>query len=96
MQNGNVAFRVIGDNVTNLQGNVALRYRQDTGKLIRLGDGTEYVFITKANACIAWIAPKHVGQVLAMTQQCCGGNRNQMFKKTNALTAYRWLGLGVW
>jgi hypothetical protein len=93
-QNGNVAFQVIGDRVTDLQGNVALRYRQDTSKLIRLGDGTEYLFMTKANACIAWVQPKHVDQVLAMTHQCCGGNRNVMFKKTNALTVYRWLGLG--
>lgn len=93
-QNDNVAFRVIGDSVVDLQGNVALRYRQDTSKLIRLGDGTEYLFRTLANACIAWVQPQHVEQVLAMTHQCCGGNRNVMFKKTNALTVYRWLGLG--
>lgn len=95
-QDGNVAFRVVGDSVVDLQGNIALRYRNDTSKLVRMGDGTEYMFVTKANACIAWVAPQHVDQVLAMKHQCCGGNMNSMFKKTNALTVYRWLGLGDW
>ena len=95
--NGNVAFHVLADGtVINNNGETALRYRQDTGKLIRMGDGTEYLFITKANACIAWVKPQHVDQVLAMRHQCCGNNMNVMFKKTNELTAYRWLGLGDW
>jgi len=95
--NGNVAFRVLSDGtIVNNNDDVALRYRQDTQKLIRMGDGTEYLFVTKKNACIAWVQPKHVSQVLAMTHQCCGNNRNVMFKKTNELTAYRWLGLGDW
>jgi len=75
--------------VYNEQGWVALKRYQTINKLVTVGD-VEYLFMTRANICMAWVRPEHVGQVLSKKRICCGGNKRPMFLYANESDARRW------
>lgn len=75
--------------VTNDAGQVALKRYQTINKLVNVG-GTEYVFHTQNNICLAWINPEHVNQVLSIMKQCCGGGKKPMFTYALPHDVRRW------
>ena len=75
--------------VTNDDGWVALKRFQTMNKIVNVG-GDEYLFITKANICMAWIRPEHVESVLRIKKVCCGGSRKPMFRQANDDDVRRW------
>jgi hypothetical protein len=79
---------------TNDNGEVAVKYRQP-GRVLLQGNpsGKEYVAITQANICMAWIDPADVGHVLAKKDGCCGGKR-QSFYLANEADVRRWTNKG--
>lgn len=68
--------------VRNDQGQVALKRLRQDQKLVRMADGTAYVFICKHNICLAWVNEKDVPAVIAMKRGCCGGEKQQFFYAT--------------
>lgn len=75
--------------VTNESGQVALKRFQTINRLVSV-DGTEYVFHTQNNICLAWIQPEHVGRVLAVQRVCCGGSKKPMFTYASEVDVKRW------
>lgn len=78
----------------NANGEIAIAYYQPVQKLIRMGDGTQYVFMTHANICLAWVQEKHTGQLLAQKKKCCGGGGGPMFRYANESDVRRWTNRG--
>lgn len=78
----------------NPDGQIALRYRQ-TGNVLLQGNpsGTEYVAVTEANICLAWVDPADVDFILAKRDGCCGGKR-QSFHLANESDVRRWTNRG--
>ncbi len=75
--------------ITNDDGWIALKRYQTINKIVTVG-GEEYLFYTKANICLAWIRPEHVGAVLNIKKKCCGGNTKSQFRYANENDARRW------
>jgi hypothetical protein len=75
--------------VTNDDGWIALKRYQTINKIIKVG-GEEYLFHTRANICLSWVRPEHVGQVLGITRMCCGGNKKPQFRYANEADVRRW------
>jgi hypothetical protein len=75
--------------VTNDDGWVALKRFQTINKVVTVG-GEEYLFFTKANICLAWIRPEHVGEILNIKKVCCGGSKKPAFRYANESDARRW------
>lgn len=80
--------------VTNEAGQVALRHRRQTDKHVRLGDGTEYVFVVQRHVSIAFVDPKHVDQVLRITRNCCGNSNKPIFTYASESDIRIWTGQG--
>ena len=81
--------------ITNENGDVAITYFQSSGKYLRMGDGTEYVFSKIRNVCMSWVDPKHVDRVLATTRKkCCGGNKKRVFRLSSQQEVNLWTGVG--
>jgi hypothetical protein len=78
----------------NNDGEIALKYRQP-GNVLLQGNpsGREYVAITQANICMAWIDPADVDHILAKKDGCCGGKR-QSFFLANESDVRRWTNRG--
>ncbi len=81
--------------IKNETGDVAMTYFQNTGKHMRMGDGTEYAFMTKRNVCFSWVNPKHVDQILAKTRKCCGNQSKRVFRLSSQQEVNLWTGVGV-
>lgn len=79
---------------TNNAGQIALKYRQP-GNILLQGNpsGAEYVAVTQANICMAWIDPDDVDFILAKKDGCCGGKR-QSFYLANESDVRRWTNKG--
>lgn len=75
-------------------GNIALVYYQPTQRLVRMGDRTEYVFVTQANICLCWVQEKHVAAFFAMKRHCCGGEGKTMFRYASETEVRRWTNRG--
>ena len=75
-------------------GEVAIKYRQP-GNVLLQGNpsGREYVAITQANICLAWIYPADLGFILANTDGCCTG-KQQSFFLANESDVRRWTNRG--
>ncbi|MBC8553834.1 MAG: hypothetical protein H8D23_29845 [Candidatus Brocadiales bacterium] len=80
--------------VARSDGKVAVQRLRQQGRMVRMGDGTEYLFVIRANIPLAWVSPEHVDQVLAITRQCCGGNRRKEFQLASDDHVRRWLNNG--
>jgi len=65
-----------------VEGYTALKHYISNPKLVKIGD-TEYYFHPRANISMAWVKDEHVDKVLAITKQCCGGNRKSVFRVAN-------------
>lgn len=82
--------------IHNDEGDVAITYYQSTGKYVRMGDGTEYVFTTKNNVCLSWVSPEHVDKILSTTKKCCGGkSTNNVFRLSSQQEVNLWSGVGT-
>lgn len=78
----------------NEQGQIAVKYRQP-GQVLISGcpSGNEYVAVTQANICLAWIEPEDVDFVLAKKGGCCG-KKQQAFHLANESDVRRWTNKG--
>lgn len=78
----------------NDEGQIALKYRQP-GNILLVGNpsGLEYVAVTQANICMAWVDPADVDFILAKRDGCCGGKR-QSFYLANESDVRRWTNKG--
>lgn len=78
----------------NDKGEIAVKYRQ-SGRVLLVGNpsGNEYVAITQANICLAWIDPADVDFTLDKTDGCCGG-KQQSFHLANEADVRRWTNRG--
>ena len=74
---------------TNEDGWIALKRYQTMNKLVTVS-GEEYLFYSQNNICLAWVRPKHVGQVLAIKKTCCGGNKKPMFREATETEVRIW------
>jgi hypothetical protein len=65
---------------TNATGEIAVKYRQP-GNVLLQGNpsGKEYVAVTQANICMAWVDPADVDYILAKKDGCCGGRQQSFF-----------------
>lgn len=78
----------------NDNGQIALKYRQP-GNILLQGNpsGKEYVAVTQANICLAWVDPADIDFILAKKDGCCGGKR-QSFFLANEADVRRWTNKG--
>jgi hypothetical protein len=68
--------------ITSPDGLVAIRYYQTLPHVVGVGGDksrVEYAFVVKNNICIGWVKPEDVDKVLAVTKNCCGNNRKQVY-----------------
>jgi len=73
----------------NEDGWIAIKRYQTINKVVSVG-GEEYLFLTKANICMAWIKPEHAGAILQIKKECCGGSRKAEFRPANENDVRRW------
>lgn len=79
---------------TNDKNEVAVKYRQPGNVLLQDNpSGREYVAITQANICMAWIDPIDLDFIMAKKDGCCGGKR-QSFSLANESDVRRWTNRG--
>jgi len=81
--------------ITNEAGDVAMTYFQNTGKHMRIGDGTEYMFAVNRNVCMSWVDPNHVDRILATTRKCCGNQSKRVFRLSSQQEVNLLTGVGV-
>lgn len=76
------------------EGQIALRYRQ-TGNVLLQGNPSdkEYVAITQANICLAWVDQADVDFILTKRDGCCG-KKQQSFHLANEADVRRWTNRG--
>lgn len=70
-------------------GNVAIRYFRRTRIMVSCRS-SQYVFVTKANICMAWIPEKHAQCILNKRGGCCGQQRPGVFKYANSAAVRQW------
>lgn len=87
-------YKIIDNKIYNDAGQIAIRYYQNTGKLVRVGSA-EYLFRTLNNVCLAWVNPEHVNGVFAIRRNCCGNNKADMFFYASEMQVRLWLGLSA-
>ena len=75
-------------------GKVAMRHVRQIQKYVRMGDGTEYVFIIQANISLAWVFERHVNAILNMRRTCCGGRTKPAFVIANESNVRQWINKG--
>ena len=80
--------------ITNENGYVAIAYIQPIPKLVKLDGGVTYFFDVKRAVSLAWVAPEHANQVLAITKKCCGGHINVAFHPATQSQVNVWLNIG--
>lgn len=80
--------------IADLNGNIALVYYQQLGRVLTKCGQAEYVFITHANICLTWAHPDHVPCVLAKKGGCCGQKRPGIFRYANASNVRQWTNRG--
>lgn len=67
---------------TNSSGQVAIAKYQTIPGVVKVKN-TAYAFVVRANICLAWINPEHVGTVLSKRKECCSGSKKPMFRYAN-------------
>lgn len=73
---------------------IAVKYRQSDNVLLQnCPSGREYVAVTQANICMAWVDPADVDFILTKKDGCCGGKR-QSFYLANESDVRRWTNRG--
>lgn len=70
-------------------GKVAIDYYQTIQHVVQVGQH-EYVFVVRADICMAWIDEADVPAILGITKQCCGGNRTTVYRYANENDVRRW------
>lgn len=79
--------------VTDENGNIAIKYYQTVPKEVTVGS-VLYQFEIRANINMAWVRPEHVEAILAITKQCCGGTRHNVFRYANENDVRQWTNRG--
>lgn len=78
----------------NDQNEIALRYHQSGRAFIqRTPTGKEYVAVTQANICLAWIVVEDLANVLARKAGCCG-RKKQAFHLASEADVRIWTNKG--
>ena len=79
---------------TNDKNEIAVKYRQPGNVLLQDNpSGLEYVAITQANICLAWIDPADVDFIMAKRDGCCG-KKQPSFSLANESDVRRWTNKG--
>ena len=85
-------IRTVDGKVVNENGQVAVKYFQPLNKTIQIR-GKTYFFKVMKSLSIAWIDEEDVDDVLNIVQECCGGNRNRVFRLEHETHVKRWLNI---
>jgi hypothetical protein len=85
-------FSTVGDRVINDAGQVAVKYFQPLDQILEIR-GKTYFFKVRKSISIAWIDAEDVDAVLNVTKECCGGNRQKVFRLEHETHVKRWLNL---
>lgn len=82
--------------VTNDVGQIALKHHQPGRVLVPNNpSGKDWVFITEANICMAWVDPIDVPRILELkANPCCGEHRKKLFTYANESDVRRWTNKG--
>ena len=81
--------------IKNGSGEVAVTYFQPTGKYVKLGNGSEYVFRTIRNVCLSWVKETDVDSILNIRHQCCpGSSPKPVFRLSSQQEVNLWTGVG--
>lgn len=74
----------------NEAGEIAVKYRQPGRVLLQHNPSKkEYVAITRANICMAWVDPQDVDHILRKVGGCCG-KKQKAFSLANPDDVRRW------
>ena len=74
-------------------GNIAVMYPTTIPHIVS-AHNHEYAFVVQYNVNLAWIKPEHLPAIMAVTKECCGGNKKPKYVLANELNTRLWLGLG--
>jgi hypothetical protein len=83
-------IQTIDGKVVNDSGQVAVKYFQPIPQTLKIRDRT-YIFQVKKSLSIAWIEPEDVQAVLDVVKECCGGNRQKVYRLEHETHVKRWL-----
>lgn len=74
----------------NENGEVAIKYYITIPQHLVI-NGNEYMFMVRANICMAWVKSEDVGIVLSKIKTCCGGQtRRNIFRYASEDEIRRW------
>ncbi len=81
--------------VKNEQGEVAIAYYQPAEAYVdgsRVPSGRGYAFRTERAVCMAWVDPRDVDAILAMTKNCagCGNKARRLFAYATIGQVWMW------
>jgi len=82
--------------IKNDAGQVALWYFNTHQKLVRLGNGHNYVFVPKNHTCLAWIDESDLTAVLDIREgcNCPNSNHRPSFRLASQQEVNIWTGTG--
>ena len=80
----------IDGKVVNDSGQVAIKYFQPIPQTLQI-NGRIYTFAVRKSLSIAWVEPQDVGAVLNVVKECCGGNRQRVYRLEHEMHVKRWL-----
>jgi hypothetical protein len=75
--------------VTNDAGQIAIRYYQTIPKVVTVNKH-DYVFVSKHNVSLSWVAEDDVFALLNMTGGCCGNKTKGIFKLASLTNVNLW------
>jgi hypothetical protein len=81
--------------VTDADGNVAVRYYQNSPKTIQVNGRTYNFVFQNKYVTMAWVLPEDVDTVLAITHKCCpGSGPKHIFRLASQQEVNLWTGVG--
>lgn len=88
-----MGYSLVGTKVIGDDGYVAMQNHNSNGTNIAVEEAV-YIFVPKNNISFCWIAPQHVGKLLAAkTSVCCGNSNSSRFFLASLINTYLWDGL---
>lgn len=71
---------------------VAVKVLQNVNPLIRVSDGTEYLFRTAHQVCLCWIRSEHLEEMLNKKRSaCCGASPKKFIVLANEQDVAMWI-----
>lgn len=76
--------------ITNEQGQVALRRYRQNQRQVLINKEKFYLFRPQHDICLAWVDPEDVPKVLGIMRICCGGVGKPEFHLATETDVRRW------